>query len=108
MSNNSQHRDYGGSSGGGNKSNHQSQTTGDNKGPELDDHQALDERLLDDITERLAQHREIDTSRISVEVHNRDVILNGMISGSEMIDAVSHIVKQTPGVREVEAHLAVE
>jgi osmotically-inducible protein OsmY len=108
MSNNPQHRDYGGSSGGGNKSNHQSQTTGDNKGPELDDHRALDERLLNDITERLAQYSELDTSRIIVEVRNRYVTLKGRIGRSEMIDAVSHIVKQTPGVREVEAHLAVE
>ena len=107
MSNNSQHRDYGGSSGGGNKSNHQSQTTSDNKGPELDDHRALDERLLNDITERLAQHSELDTSRIIVEVHNRNVTLKGRIGRSEMIDVVSKIVEQTPGVRVVEAQLAV-
>src|SRR2546423_14305504 len=107
MLSNSQHRDYGGSSGGGNKSNHECQTTGNNKGPEPDHHQALDERLLNDITECLAQHCEINTSHITVDVHNQRVILKGLISSSEMLDPVIKMVRQTHEVREVETQFAV-
>ena len=107
MSNHMKHRDYGGSSGTGKKSNHQSQTRGNNKGPGLDDHRALDERLLKDITERLAQHGEIDTSLMIVEVRDRDVILKGLMDSREKLDAASEIVKRTPGVRKVENRLRV-
>jgi osmotically-inducible protein OsmY len=107
MSNNIKHRDYGGSSGTGDTSNFQSQTTEGNAGPGAEDHNALDERIRQDINAGLAQHSGIDIPYITVEVHNRHVILKGSIDSSQNMREAIDIAKQTPGVKDVESQLYV-
>lgn len=107
MSNNAKHRDYGGSSGTGQTSNFQCQTTEGNAGPRPDDHRALDERIRQDVDERLTQHCGTDTSHIIVEVRNRHVILKGTVASSRNVREAIDLVKQIPGVKNVESQLRV-
>ena len=101
MSKNAKHRDYGGSSGTGETSNFQSQTAEGNAGPGPDDHRALDERIRRDVHERLAQHGGIDSSRVTVEVDGRHVVLRGTVNRGEDIPVISGLVQRVPGVKNV-------
>ena len=66
-----------------------------------------DNRLLDDIAERLMYRDDIDSSDISVEVSNSKVTLAGTVPERWMRYAVDDIAESVMGVEEVENRVRV-
>ncbi|MGE5525824.1 MAG: BON domain-containing protein [Rhodospirillaceae bacterium] len=66
-----------------------------------------DERIRDDIAERLYRAAHLDPSDVSVEVSGGVVVLEGSVSDRRMKHAMENIVVDTPGVRDVENRIRV-
>lgn len=66
-----------------------------------------DDRIHDDIRERLAQARDIDASEIDVDVEAGVVTLQGRVEERSMKDAAGDIAERVPGVHRVRNQLHV-
>ena len=66
-----------------------------------------DERIKDDVCERLYQRRELDVGEVSVEVKEGRVTLEGSVPNREMKHRIEDIVDECIGVQEVENRLKV-
>ncbi len=66
-----------------------------------------DERIKDDVCERLCQHQGIDVGDVSVEVSNGCVKLDGSVSSRDMKHRIEDIVDDCIGVQEVDNRLSV-
>jgi osmotically-inducible protein OsmY len=69
--------------------------------------QRSDERVKEQLCERLTDHDDIDASEISLEVKNGEVTLTGTVNSRDEKRAAEEIAEQSPGVREVQNHLRV-
>ncbi|MBD0287351.1 MAG: BON domain-containing protein [Flavisolibacter sp.] len=66
-----------------------------------------DERILEDINDRLSDDPYVDASEIDVKVTNGDVVLSGTIDSKEAKRRAEDIAEAVSGVNNVENHLRV-
>lgn len=71
-------------------------------------YQRSDERIREDICERLEQHGDVDASDIEVRVENGEVTLDGKVDSRDEKRLAEDLVEFTPGVRHVNNQLRVE
>lgn len=67
-----------------------------------------DERVMEDINERLQQHGQIDASEISVSASNGEVTLSGQVNSRMEKRMAEDAAESCPGVREVHNNLRVK
>lgn len=77
-----------------------------NRGPK--GWQRSDERIHDDVCERLAAEPGIDPSEVSVEVRSGDVVLTGSVPDRGMKYRIEDVVDGCSGVRDVDNRLRVD
>lgn len=65
-----------------------------------------DERVREDVCERLADDRFLDASDLEVEVTDGEVVLKGRARGRRDLQHAAAIAAQTPGVRQVRNEIA--
>jgi hypothetical protein len=70
--------------------------------------QRSDERIREDINERLTDHPDIDAYEIDVQVKNGEVILTGMVDDRYTKRLAEDVVENVSGVREVQNQLRVQ
>jgi hypothetical protein len=66
-----------------------------------------DERLCEDISERLMQSYDIDSSDVTVQVLGGKVVLEGTVPGRHMKHAIEDLADSAPGVQDVENRIRV-
>lgn len=67
-----------------------------------------DDRITEDINERLTQHPEIDAWEIEIEVKNGEVTLRGTVDDRRAKRAAEDIAEQVSGVHQVHNQIRVE
>lgn len=67
-----------------------------------------DERINDDVHDRLTEDPHLDASRISVTVKDGEVTLSGQVSDRHAKHHAEHIVEDLSGVKHVQNNLRVE
>ncbi|MGH8298261.1 MAG: BON domain-containing protein [Steroidobacteraceae bacterium] len=70
-------------------------------------YQRSDERLREDISERLMQARTIDSSDVTVGVSGAKVVLEGTVPERRMKHAIEDLVDACPGVQDIENRIRV-
>ncbi len=65
-------------------------------------YQRSDERLREDISERLMEARYIDSSDVTVEVSGAKVVLDGTVPERRMKHAIEDLVDACPGVQDID------
>ena len=71
-------------------------------------YQRSDERLREDISDRLMQARYIDSSDVSVEVSGAKVVLDGTVPERRMKHAIEDLVDACPGVQDIDNRIRVK
>ena len=67
-----------------------------------------DERIRDDVSDRLEQHGEIDASEIEVRVSNGEVTLEGTVEDRWMKRMAEDLVEDCSGVKQVNNRIRVQ
>jgi osmotically-inducible protein OsmY len=75
------------------------------KGPK--GYKRSDDRIHDEVCERLTHHPLIDASTLDVEVKNGEVTLTGEVTDRRMKHMAEDVVDQVSGVREIHNQLRV-
>lgn len=70
-------------------------------------YQRSDERLREDISERLMESRYIDSSDVTVEVSAAKVVLEGTVPERRMKHAIEDLVDACPGVQDIDNRIRV-
>jgi BON domain len=70
-------------------------------------YQRSDERLKEDISERLMESHYIDCSDVSVDVRGAKVVLEGTVPSRHMKHAIEDLVDACPGVQEIDNRVRV-
>jgi osmotically-inducible protein OsmY len=70
-------------------------------------YQRSDERIKEDINDRLTMHGRVDASEIDVQVANREVTLTGSVSNREAKRMAEDVAESVQGVSEVHNQLRV-
>ena len=70
-------------------------------------YQRSDERLKEDICERLMESHYIDSSDVSVEVRGARVVLEGTVPSRHMKHAIEDLVDACPGVQDIDNRVRV-
>jgi osmotically-inducible protein OsmY len=70
-------------------------------------YQRSDDRIKEQLSDRLMDDDDIDATEISIDVKNGEVTLTGTVNSREEKRAAEDIAEQSPGVREVQNHLRV-
>jgi hypothetical protein len=60
-----------------------------------------DERIREDICDRLTDHHDIDASEVEVKVQNGEVTLTGTVTDRRHKHMIEHIVESMSGVQDV-------
>jgi len=95
-------------SGGGwssSQSDSQQSRSSQRRGPK--GYQRSDERLKEDICERLMQNHQIDAGEITVQVQNGKVSLEGTVPERRMKHSIEDLVDQCMGVKDIDNRLRV-
>lgn len=71
-------------------------------------YQRCDERLREDISERLMEARYIDSSDVTVEVSGAKVVLEGTVPQRPMKHAIEDLVDACPGVQDIDNRIRVQ
>ena len=71
-------------------------------------YQRSDERLREDICERLTDANDIDASDISVEVSGAEVTLSGSVADRRMKRAAEDLIEECSGVKQVHNALRID
>lgn len=71
-------------------------------------YQRSDERLREDISERLMEARHIDSSDVTVAVSGAKVVLEGTVPERRMKHAIEDLVDTCPGVQDIENGIRVK
>ncbi|MFN2385244.1 MAG: BON domain-containing protein [Thermoanaerobaculia bacterium] len=71
-------------------------------------YQRSDERIREDVCERLSEEGEVDASDIEVVVTASEVTLDGQVDSKEARRLAEELVEDTPGVRHVNNNLRVK
>ena len=69
------------------------------------DYRRSDERIEEDVNERLTQHGQIDAGDISVSVHNGEVTLQGTVDSRQAKRMAEDVAESVSGVQDVHNHL---
>lgn len=80
--------------------------TGARRGPK--GYQRSDERLKEDICERLIQAEHIDSSEVTIEVQGGRVTLGGTVPERYMKHAIEDLVDACPGVQDIDNRIRVQ
>lgn len=75
------------------------------KGPK--DYHRSDDRIREDVCDRLSDDTRVDASDINVQIQNNEVILSGTVNSKEEKRRAEDIVESVSGVRNVENRLKV-
>ncbi|HVE65968.1 MAG TPA: BON domain-containing protein [Thermoanaerobaculia bacterium] len=67
-----------------------------------------DERIRENVSDRLEQHGEIDASEIEVRVSNGEVTLEGTVEDRWMKRMAEDLVEECPGVKQVNNRIRIE
>ena len=67
-----------------------------------------DDRIREDVSDRLEQHGEIDASEIEVRVETAEVILEGTVPDRRTKRLAEDVVEDTPGVKQVHNRLRIQ
>jgi hypothetical protein len=70
-------------------------------------YQRSDERLKEDISERLMQSHQIDCSDVTVDVRGAKVVLEGSVPSRHMKHAIEDLVDVCPGVQDIDNRVRV-
>jgi hypothetical protein len=70
-------------------------------------YQRSDERLKEDISERLMESHSIDSSDVSLEVRGARVVLEGTVPSRHMKHAIEDLVDACPGVQDIDNRVRV-
>lgn len=70
-------------------------------------YQRSDDRLREDISERLMQARYIDSSDVTVAVSGAKVVLEGTVPERRMKHAIEDLADACPGVQDIENKIRV-
>jgi hypothetical protein len=70
-------------------------------------YQRSDERLKEDISERLMESHHIDSSDVSLEVRGAKVVLDGTVPSRHMKHAIEDLVDACPGVQDIDNRVRV-
>ncbi|MDB6089367.1 MAG: hypothetical protein JWN85_2151 [Gammaproteobacteria bacterium] len=70
-------------------------------------YQRSDERLKEDISERLMEAAHIDSSEVTVEVRGAKVVLEGVVPDRHMKHAIEDLVDACPGVQDIDNRVRV-
>lgn len=76
------------------------------KGPR--DYKRRDERILEDINDRLCDNPYIDASEIDVSISEGDVVISGRVEDRESKRLAEDIAESVTGVKNVENRLKVQ
>jgi hypothetical protein len=76
------------------------------KGPK--GYQRSDERIKEDLCERLSMHEWLDTSEVEVQVHNGEVTLTGTVEERQAKRLVEDIAEDVFGVKDVHNQIRVD
>ena len=64
-----------------------------------------DERVYEDICERMMKHGQLDASQIEVQVENGEVVLTGNVANRQIKRLAEDIAESVPGVRDIHNRL---
>lgn len=67
-----------------------------------------DERILEDVNERMTQHGHLDASRIDIEVNNAEVTLKGAVDSRRSKHLAEDIAESVAGVQDVHNQLHID
>jgi osmotically-inducible protein OsmY len=70
-------------------------------------YQRSDERLKEDISERLMELHHIDSSDVSIDVRGAKVVLDGTVPSRHMKHAIEDLVDACPGVQDIDNRVRV-
>ncbi len=70
--------------------------------------QRSDERIKDDVSERLSDHPDIDASEIEVTVKSAEVTLSGMVDHRDAKRLAEDIAQNVSGVKDIHNQIRVE
>jgi osmotically-inducible protein OsmY len=70
-------------------------------------YQRSDERLKEDISERLMESHYIDSSDVSIDVRGAKVVLEGTVPSRHMKHAIEDLVDACPGVQDIDNRVRV-
>jgi hypothetical protein len=71
-------------------------------------YQRSDQRIEEDVCERLSQHGQLDASGIQVAVNNGEVTLNGIVDSRQDKRMAEDMLDAIPGVKDIHNQLRVE
>ena len=71
-------------------------------------YQRSDERLREDISERLMEARHLDSSDVTVDVSGAKVVLDGTVPERRMKHAIEDQTDACPGVQDIENRIRVK
>jgi len=80
---------------------------GPHKGKGPRDYRRSEDRIREDVCDRLADDDYVDASDIRIEIHNDEVILSGNVNSREEKRRAEDIVESISGVRNVENRIRV-
>jgi len=96
---------WGGQSGGSYGQGQMSRGTSGKRGPK--GWQRSDERMKEDICERLYHQEHIDSSEVTVEVSEGKVTLDGTVKDRHMKHAIEDLIDGIPGVKDIDNRVRV-
>ncbi len=67
-----------------------------------------DDRIMEDVCDRLTQHGRLDARNIQVEVNNGEVTLKGMVDSRQARRMAEDTADSVPGVQDVHNELKVQ
>jgi hypothetical protein len=67
-----------------------------------------DERIKEQVSERLEEHGEVDASEVTVSVKEGEVTLDGTIADRAMKRMAEELVEDSPGVKQVHNRLRID
>ena len=70
--------------------------------------QRPNERIMEDVCERLTQYGHLDASKVKVDVDNGEVTLTGTVNNRRDKRRAEDVVESVPGVRDVHNQLRVQ
>lgn len=91
--------------GGGSQTNRN--WTGPHAGKGPQNYRRSDERIHEDVCERLTMHGQIDATNIDVKVNNGEVTLSGSVDNRQAKRLAEDAIEDVPGVRDINNQLRV-
>lgn len=79
--------------------------TGTANGRTSEGENASDERIRQDVCDRLMQFGPVDCTQVDVSVENGAVMLTGQLGTDDFVERVEDVVRSVAGVRKVENRL---